>query len=121
MQIQSLGDLQVGDKGYEGDDQNAWVIVEFREAVRRSIIVRQEGTGETDRLSPEMAAAEDFAWFRDETAASIAQQVQKMIGTARGEFFPNGSIEISANKMTAQFNIETSEGQAWTVHITPKA
>lgn len=132
--------LAVGDKGYNGDTEGAYVVTYVSSV---GIDLRHEVTGETiNKLSHRESYEQDWRWFREAekaTTTTVAQAIslavdeaQEGLGSLEGGLFLGESdslrvtevsaeLENAGNGLMSQFTVKTSDGQEWTVRVTPKA
>lgn len=142
MEIKDVAQIKLGDKGYNGDTDGAYVVTKLGEGW---IGTTHQTTGRL-AVSLEEAAEQDWRWFRDPaaTTTTVAQAVSFAIdevqeyGTTDGQmglFLDRDGdptpeedlrvVEVSAelenapNGLMSQFTIKTSDGREWAVRITP--
>lgn len=137
MEIKDVANLRIGDKGYNGDTEGAYVVTKLGEGW---IGTTHPVTGRL-AVSHEEAAGQDWRWFRDAeiNPRSIAKALNGIIDDAVSDgatsTFLEGadysedevafvrevgkSVSTSANGLSSQFTIETGDGRKWTVRVTP--
>lgn len=142
MDIKRVSDIRVGDKGFNSDMDGEYAVTKLGDGW---IGLTHAQSGRTT-VSLEEAAEHRWRWLRDgkATTTTVAQAISyavdefqefgghndSRLGLYLGDVADDSDLrvtEVSAelqnapNGLMSQFTIKTSDGQEWTVQVTPKA